>query len=239
MVIELISEYNKNGVLMHFPCFPGAYTRGETEEIAFGKAEQELFEYTKWAGIARPRTDINIAKRQKAKDDLQINDADTEILLENDRQRLPEGEFNRWSGLALLSANCVLKLFTGITDKNWVQQEKLRLSFLGKTPSTAYEMLFHIDNVSWYYMSRIGINESFSNGKLIENRVKCMDLLRNNYSTKAFQVFEVDGELWTETKILRRFIWHDRIHAKALYRHGLKMGMKISELENPFFFNCP
>ena len=39
-----------------------------------------------------------------------------------------------------------------------------------------------------------------------------------------------DGELWTETKVLRRFLWHDRIHAKALYRHGLKMGMSVKTI---------
>lgn len=237
MVIELISEYNKNGILMQFPCYPGAYTRGETEEVAFSKAKQELLEYKKWADLTISQADINIVKRVKARDDLQINDADSEILLDSDCQRLSEGEFNRWSKLALLSANCVLKLYNSITDKNWVQLEKRRQSFLDKPPSTAYEMLLHIDVVSWYYTSRIGINESFNNGKLIENRLKCMDLLRNNYFTKPFQVFEVDGECWTETKILRRFIWHDRIHAKALYRHGLKMGMNTDELENPFFFN--
>ncbi len=237
MTIDLISEYNNNGFLMQFPCYFGAYTRGETEAIAFNKARQELFEYTKWASLTMPQTNINIIKRVMAKDDLQINDADTEILLDCDCQRLSKDEFNKWSGLALFSIKCVLKIYNSITDKHWVQVEKLRTSFLDKPPSTAYEMFLHIDVVSGFYTSRIGINEKFINGELIENRVKCMDLLRNNYETKPFQIFEIDGESWTETKILRRFIWHDRIHAKAMYRHGLKMGMAIEELENPFFFN--
>ncbi len=237
-MVELISEYNKNGILMQFPDYPGAYTRGETEKAAFCKAKQELLEYAKWANLTIPQTDISIVQRIKAKDDLQINDADSEVLLDSDRQRLLESEFNRWSGLVLLSANCILELYNSIIDKDWVQLEKLRPSFLDKPPSTAYEMFLHIDVVSGYYTSRIGINKNFKNGSLIENRVKCMDLVRNNYYTKPFQIFKIDGEYWTETKLLRRFIWHDRIHAKALYRHGLKMGMKREEIANPFFFNC-
>lgn len=237
MVIELISEYNKNGILMQFPRYPGAYIRGEAEDIAFSKAKQELFDYAKWAGLTIPQPEFIIAKRVNAKADLKIDDADSEILLDFDRQRLCEEEFNRWSRVALLSADCVFKLYNSISDKNWVQPEKLRPSFLGKPPSTAYEMLLHIDAVSGYYLSRIGMNESFSSGQLIENRVKCMDLLRGNHLRKPFQIFEIDGECWTETKALRRFIWHDRIHAKALFRHGLKMGMKIGELKNPFFFS--
>jgi len=239
MVIKLVSEYNDKGILMQFPGFPGAYTRGDTEHIAYGKARQELLEYAKWANIIIPQENIEIADRVKAKSDLQINDADSEILLDIDRQRLSESEFERWCKLVILSANCVKKLYDSITDKNWVQAEKLRCSFLGNPPSTAHEMFLHIDVVCWYYLSRIGIDENFDNGKLIENRMKCMDLLQNNYSAKVFRVFKIDGEYWTETKVLRRFIWHDRIHAKALYRHGIKMGMTQKKLENPFYFNYP
>jgi hypothetical protein len=32
------------------------------------------------------------------------------------------------------------------------------------------------------------------------------------------QVFDVDSELWTVKKVLRRFIWHDRIHGRAITR---------------------
>ena len=31
-------------------------------------------------------------------------------------------------------------------------------------------------------------------------------------------VFDVDNELWTLKKVLRRFVWHDRIHGKAMTR---------------------
>ena len=30
------------------------------------------------------------------------------------------------------------------------------------------------------------------------------------------------GEDWTLRKLLRRFLWHDRIHAKAMYRMALR-----------------
>ena len=30
------------------------------------------------------------------------------------------------------------------------------------------------------------------------------------------------GEQWSVRKVLRRFIWHDRIHAKAMYRMGIR-----------------
>ena len=30
------------------------------------------------------------------------------------------------------------------------------------------------------------------------------------------------GESWSLRKVIRRFIWHDRIHAKAMYRMAQK-----------------
>jgi hypothetical protein len=29
-------------------------------------------------------------------------------------------------------------------------------------------------------------------------------------------------ELWSLRKVMRRFLWHDRIHAKAMYRMAIK-----------------
>lgn len=36
-------------------------------------------------------------------------------------------------------------------------------------------------------------------------------------------------------KVLRRFIWHDRIHAKAMYRMATKV-FGAESIENPFCF---
>jgi hypothetical protein len=51
-------------------------------------------------------------------------------------------------------------------------------------------------------------------------------------------IFNVDGELWTLKKILRRFIWHDRIHGKAITRileKQRQLGV-IDEFNDPFHF---
>lgn len=43
------------------------------------------------------------------------------------------------------------------------------------------------------------------------------------------------GEDWSLRKVLRRFIWHDRIHAKAMYRMATKV-FGAESIENPFYF---
>jgi hypothetical protein len=51
-------------------------------------------------------------------------------------------------------------------------------------------------------------------------------------------IFEIDNELWTLKKVLRRFIWHDRIHGKAMIRileKQKQLGV-IDEYDDPFHF---
>lgn len=43
------------------------------------------------------------------------------------------------------------------------------------------------------------------------------------------------SERWTLRKACRRFVWHDRIHAKAMYRMAIRLcGEEVAA--NPFFF---
>ena len=42
------------------------------------------------------------------------------------------------------------------------------------------------------------------------------DFLRNEVVIGSYD------EAWSLRKVLRRFIWHDRIHAKAMYRMAVK-----------------
>ena len=53
-------------------------------------------------------------------------------------------------------------------------------------------------------------------------------------------VFNVRDEEWTLKKILRRFIWHDRIHGKSIYRILRKQGNLglIGQIEDPFRFDA-
>ncbi len=43
------------------------------------------------------------------------------------------------------------------------------------------------------------------------------------------------GEQWTLRKVCRRFIWHNRIHAKPMYRMATKL-CGTDKISNPFCF---
>jgi len=76
-------------------------------------------------------------------------------------------------------------------------------------------------------------------GDLRTIREFCLSRLARIYrkSNNAL-TYEKDGELWTLKKVLRRLVWHDRIHGKAVTRIMAKQkasGM-IDDYEDFFRF---
>lgn len=89
-------------------------------------------------------------------------------------------------------------------------------------PRTAEEMYQHTKNVNAYYWGEIGVDVD-NGGTILENRLRGFETLEANPGFLAGDVVEGSyGEQWSLPKVLRRFLWHDRIHAKAMYRMGVK-----------------
>ena len=83
-------------------------------------------------------------------------------------------------------------------------------------------MYEHTKNVNSYYFGEIGVDVDNS-GDILECRKRGFELLEKNSDFLQNKVLEGSyGELWSVRKVLRRFIWHDRIHAKAMYRMAVK-----------------
>ena len=73
-----------------------------------------------------------------------------------------------------------------------------------------------------YYFGEIGV-EADNDGDILSCRARGFDLLEDQSDFLNNDVFEGSyGEEWSLRKLLRRFIWHDRIHAKAMYRMAIK-----------------
>ncbi len=73
----------------------------------------------------------------------------------------------------------------------------------------------------------------------LEIRVHCTDELARLYEMGVSTSVVASGEeLWTLKKVLRRFIWHDRIHGKAIIRMQAKQKQLklIDSYADPFHF---
>ena len=96
-------------------------------------------------------------------------------------------------------------------------------------------MYVHTRSVNEYYFAESDVNA--------DNEGTILDCRRYGFETRETQADYLTnpvidgsyGELWTLRKVLRRFIWHDRIHARAMHRLAVSLWGEGAVL-NPFCF---
>lgn len=241
LLIQTALEEN-NGCLLHAIDFPGAFTRGKSRWEAASKMESEIRRYLRWAGRYEPRFraldkgsfSCEIQIQEKKQSSLEIADADSDILFLAERKPLTQEEYLCLKNLALASAKDFQQLFDSVPDPH-MPLLPARNTFYGPVPCTAREMYAHTKNVNSYYFGEIGVpaedgpdiaacrKEGFSSLE------KSPSFLENPVLQGSF------GEEWSLRKVCRRFIWHDCIHARAMYRGACKFFGK-EQLLNPFLF---
>ncbi len=220
MKIRCVWEHNGNDSILYADNLTGAYTRGETKEIALQKMRREVVSYLEWKGAAVPDSLDTMIVQEKASL-LEISDADSDVLFEEEKRPLTRAEYEELKALALKSAQDFLDLYEAIPDRN-KSCLPIRKTFYGQVPRTASEMYEHTKNVNDYYFGEIGV-ETDHEGTIVECRQRGFamlegqpDFLENRVCLGSY------GEEWSLRKVLRRFIWHDRIHAKAMYRMAIR-----------------
>lgn len=232
---NIVVEYNHEGYLMYSESFPGAYTRGREREEALSKFPNEIKRYCKWSGIEYSETDLVesiIIQSEKSK--LRINEADSDVIFISEQDPFTEQEYEIIKIRVLKSANDFQVLYDSIPDKNYTSLKE-RKSFYGAVPRTSKEMYDHTNSVTNYYAREIGVQiDNFEN--IYQNRIqtiKAIESMDNILENKTFNGSY--GEQWSLQKVLRRFIWHDHIHAKGMYRMATKV-WEVGNIQNPFYF---
>ena len=233
MIINCVWEHNGNDTLLYAIDFIGAYTRGESLEIAKAKMPDEIASYLKWLGEdAFENIEIIIAGEKDS--DLAIKDADSDVLFENEKVPLTVEEYEMLKALALKSAKDFLTLYESIPDKS-ATASLARKTFYGNVPRSADEMYEHTKNVNDYYFAEIEIDAD-NCGNIYECRKRGFEALEAKHNFLQNALIEGSyGEDWSLRKLLRRFIWHDRIHARAMYRMAVKV-FGAENVANPFCF---
>ena len=219
MKIDCVWEHNGNDSILYAGNFVGAFTRGASKEEAILKMPEEIRRFQLWRGET-PFDDYDIEIVQEKESDLQIRDADSDVLFATEKDPLTIEEYQHLKSLALKSAEDFHALYSSFPDKH-KSVLPCRKTFYGSVPRTAEEMYQHTKNVNAYYFSEIGA-EADNEGTIVSCRARGFEALES--VTGYLSLEAVTGsydEQWSVRKVLRRFIWHDRIHAKAMYRMGI------------------
>ena len=221
MNIRCVWEHNGNDTLLYSIDFPGAYTRGENLETAMRKMSGEIKSYMSWC--SRNIDDIGAVEIVQDSDcTLDVCDADSDVLFESETEPLSVDEYQRLKALTLKSAADFLTLYLNIPDKH-LSVTAARRTFYGWVPCTAEDMYLHTKLVNDYYFGEIGVVAD-NDGTIFECRRRGFAALEQQEGFLYNPVTEGSyGEMWSLRKVLRRFIWHDRIHAKAMYRMAVRI----------------
>ena len=219
MKIDCVWEHNGNDSILYANNFVGAFTRGASKEEAILKMPEEIRRFQLWRGET-PLDDCDIEIVQEKESDLQIKDADSDVLFTTEESPLTIEEYQYLKSLALKSAEDFYTLYSSFPDKH-KSARPYRKTFYGSAPRTAEEMYQHTKNVNEYYFSEIGV-EADNEGTIVSCRARGFEALESIADFLSLET--VTGsyeEQWSIRKVLRRFVWHDRIHAKAMYRMGI------------------
>ncbi len=233
MSIRCIWEHNGGDSLLYAADYPGVCARGPSLDVARGKMAGEVRAYLRWrGGGGLDAGEVEIVQEQASS--LDIRDADSDVLFAQEAVPLTWEDYARLKALALKSARDFLRLYEAIPDKR-VSVLPPRRTFYGLVPRTAEEMYLHTRNVNDYYFSEIGV-EAGNEGTILECRERGFRLLEQQPGF-LFQGPQEGsyGEAWSVGKVLRRFLWHDRIHAKAMYRMANKT-FGANSVPNVFHF---
>lgn len=221
MKIRCVWEHNGNDSILYADSFIGAFTRGASKDLAIQKMPSEIKSYLMWRGdLAADSFKIEIVQEKCS--ELTISDADSDVLFDEERKELSVSEYEELKALVLKSARDFLSLYEAIPDKN-KSCLPVRATFYGQVPRTAFEMYEHTKNVNDYYFGEIGVATD-NEGNIVECRGRGFAILESqpNFLKNIVHLGSYNEE-WSLRKVLRRFVWHDRIHAKAMYRMALKM----------------
>jgi hypothetical protein len=155
-LISIVFETNGKGYIGFIAELPGAFIRGRTEEEALLKVNREVKSYLKWLGIEE-KPNYKAMVIQKHLSSLIVEDADCEILLDVDRGTMKEEEFKSLMDLVWYSGETFSKIYSDVKFKDWVDESRIRKTFHGENPKTIQEILDHVKNCQYYYLSRTQI----------------------------------------------------------------------------------
>ena len=226
MIVKCVWEHNGRDTILYADNFVGAFTRGSSIEEAKLKMPEEIRRFQLWKG-EKPVVDPEIEIIQEKNSDLQVKDADSDVLFRSEEAPLSDEEYRYLKSVAIKSAEDFQKLYDAFPNKNMSVNPK-RKTFYGDVPRTAEEMYLHTKNVNAYYFSEIGVDAD-NEGTILSCRERGFKALKAVPEFLSLPVTTGSfDEQWSVRKVLRRFIWHDRIHAKAMFKMGvLTFGAEI------------
>lgn len=228
MQVRCCWEHHGEDTMLHALDFPGVCSRGKNKAAAIAKMPQAIRAYCAWAKLDIPSA-VMVIIVEACDSIARIEDGDSMVLFANEKENLAIEEYRKLKARCLMSANDFLRFYEAMPDKQ-SSSLPVRKTFYGSVPRTAEEMYVHTKNVNSYYWQNIHVMAS-DEGSILENRQRGFALLEQEAAFLSSHLYQAqDQEWWSLRKVLRRFLWHDRLHAKAMGRMAELQGWKVEDI---------
>lgn len=230
--VSAVAESNDDGVILFAFTFPGACGWGPTEAAARERLRWSIRECRDW--LVRhdleplaPRIDpdddeIEIDERVPATGD--PLDCDSEGFFDYDQAAYADDEVARIRTLLERSRADLLDLVTdqppAVLDHRLVEDRR-----------TIRDVVDHVAITEHWYLTRVELpvnvpadwraypEQTFERLSATRADVeRVLDALPSLPSAQRAQTWTLDGERWSQRKMLRRLVWHERLHLSQLDR---------------------
>lgn len=217
--MRILYETNGLGFLGWIIDLPGAYIRGKTIGEARAKLDREITDYGAWLECPTLATAVPSGYEEIIKEcGLHVEDADSDVTFDTELEDFNDTEdFGRWCDHMRRSGVAAQEVYDNCRHKDEIDPRMVRKTFYGDVYSTIQGQFGHIVDVQNYYLGQIGVRVELTN-PLRASRERFVDRLREKYRSEGNKLYHYEEEDWTIKKIVRRIIWHDRIHTKAIER---------------------
>lgn len=228
MKYHLLCEVGPDGSAQIFVQeLPGCYSRAPTFDEAVGKAHSRIREFLDWLGkhgeqVREADYDIETEISETVKGNWPVNLGDSQALFKADLSPLDDEELKRCLRFMRYARDDLTDLYLDAPKDSldWKPDEA--------TPRDIRHIAEHVAECSFFYIERLKARE-FKDWPLnfleVANELAVMRLLNlskdemnctPSYHAPGEWTGTSDPEGWTARKVLRRFIWHERLHMATI-----------------------
>ena len=202
--------------------YPGCYARGSTRDQALGLVPQAIEEHIVRLRQARflpddesPEISVVVAEEFRAfqsTPDYLVN-----AFFNNDRIPLSENDIKYARCILAMNRDDLLAVVAGLT------QDDLDREIRGEVQKNIGGILRHIGTAEWWYWDRLGL--AFPRQERPVDHMTLLAVIRE-FTIKHLPelvgstlIRSCSGEEWSPRKLLRRTIWHERVHTLQIKRY--------------------
>lgn len=201
---------------------PGCYARGSTRKEAVGLApasieelQARLSQSGSLTNEVRPPFSVVIAEEFRAfpsSPDYIVN-----AFFDNDRIPLTDDDIDYARSLLSLNRTDLMSIVSRLSE------DTLDWEISGEIQRNIRGILRHIGTAEWWYWDRLGLAGPWQ--ELPESLAELLGTVREftlqhlPELVGSIQTSTCLGEQWSPRKLLRRSIWHERVHTLQIARY--------------------